>query len=124
MRTHDWKKIKYLQDDDYVVCGYIRKDKHMSSLTLAQYDAGGILQYKGHVTLGVGGQAFQKILEQPRAIRPPVAYPAGHGNEDAVWILPALVCKVEYMEKSKNGSLRQPVFRGLREDKRPEKCIE
>ena len=48
-RTHDWKKIKYLQDDD---CGYIRKDKHMSSLILAQYDKAGVLQYKGHVTLG------------------------------------------------------------------------
>lgn len=123
-KTHDWKKIKYLQDDDYVVCGYIRKDKHMSSLILAQYDAGGILQYKAHVTLGAGGQPFQKILEQPRAIRPPVAYPASRGHEDIVWIFPALVCKVEYMEKTQKGSLRQPVFRGLREDKQPEECIE
>lgn len=31
-KTHDWKIIKYLRDDDYVVCGYIR-NKHMARQT-------------------------------------------------------------------------------------------
>ena len=41
-----------------------------------------------------------------------------------VWIQPILVCTVEYMMKTESGSLRQPVFKGLREDKLPEACIE
>lgn len=123
-RTDAWRKIKYLLDEDYVIAGYIRKEEHMNSIVLAQYDASGTLKYKGHVTLGVSGKPFQKIKEQPRAIRPPVEYPAGHGNEDATWIAPSLVCTVEYMQKSDKGGLRQPVFKGLREDKRPEECKE
>lgn len=124
-RTKDWKKVKYMLDDDYVICGYIRKKGHMTSLILAQYDKEKVLRYKGHVTLGVGGADFRRILKQPFTMQPPVPFPPGHGNEEAaVWLYPALVCKVAYMEKSKNGSLRQPVFRGLRDDKKPEDCVE
>jgi len=28
----------------------------------------------------------------------------------------------EYMHKTKNGGMRQPVFKGLRDDKAPEEC--
>jgi len=34
-----------------------------------------------------------------------------------------LVCTVKYMEKTKDGKLRQPVFKGLRLDKQPQECI-
>ncbi|MBC8157663.1 DNA ligase, partial [Armatimonadetes bacterium] len=44
------------------------------------------------------------------------------GNEQAVWLEPLLVCKVKFMMKTANGSLRQPVFKGLRDDKLPEDC--
>ncbi|MBU5307961.1 hypothetical protein KQI18_09200 [Clostridioides mangenotii] len=44
--------------------------------------------------------------------------PSGSNNEDEVWIEPTLVCIVEYMQNDK-GSLRQPVLKGIREDKLP-----
>lgn len=65
-------------------------------------------------TLGVGGKPFQRILEQPRAIHPPLEAPPVHGNEDAVWLAPTLVCTVEFMERTKSGGMRQPIFKGLR----------
>ena len=46
------------------------------------------------------------------------------GNENTIWVRPELVCTVKYMMKTESGSLRQPVFKGLREDKRPEECGE
>ena len=124
-RTKTWLKMKNLMDDDYVVCGWIPKDNHMTSIVLGQY-SGGKLVYKGHVTLGVGGAAFAKIKAQTRTLYPPFAepVPAGHGNEDARWVEPRLVCVVEFMHRTKNGGMRQPVFKGLREDKRPEECVE
>ena len=124
-RTKSWLKMKNLMDDDFVVCGWIPKDNHRTSIVLGQYD-GGKLVYKGHVTLGVGGAAFAKIQAQTRALRPPFdgPVPAGHGNEDARWVEPRLVCVVEFMHRTKNGGMRQPVFKGLREDKQPEECIE
>ena len=122
-RTKSWLKMKNLMDDDFVVCGWIPKDNHMTSIVLGQYD-GGKLVYKGHVTLGVGGAAFAKIQAQTRALRPPFdePVPAGHGNEDARWVEPRLVCVVEFMHRTKNGGMRQPVFKGLREDKLPKDC--
>jgi bifunctional non-homologous end joining protein LigD len=44
-------------------------------------------------------------------------------NEDAVWLEPALVCTVEYIPNDR-VSLRQPVLKGIREDKLPNGCRE
>ncbi len=120
-KTKDWIKIKYLQDEDFVVCGYIRKANHMTSIVLGQYRDGQLL-YKGHVTLGVGGENFRRIREQPPLPTPPFAVPSG--NEQAVWVEPKLVCTVQYMMKTEGGGMRQSVFKGLRLDKEPEECIE
>ncbi|RGG22749.1 hypothetical protein DWY44_06495 [Ruminococcus sp. AF25-19] len=43
-----------------------------------------------------------------------------NGNEDVVWVKPELVCTVKYMMKTENGGMRQPVFKGFRNDKSPE----
>ena len=121
-RTKDWIKIKCMEDDDFIVCGYIKKDNHMTSLALGKY-RNGELVYKGHVTLGVGGKPFQQIAELPRAIRAPFT-DTPRGSEDAIWVAPMLVCTVEYMHKTQHGGMRQPVFKGLRMDKTPEECVE
>ena len=44
------------------------------------------------------------------------------GNEEAIWISPYLVGTVKFMEYTETGGLRQPVFKGFREDKKPEQC--
>lgn len=120
-RTKDWIKIKYLQNDDFVVLGYVPKENSMNSIILGQY-RNGRLVYKGHVTLGVGGEPFRRIKALDKIICPFSAIPKG--NENAVWVKPELVCTVKYMMKTESGGMRQPVFKGLREDKPPEECIE
>ena len=119
-RTKDWIKIKNLKDEDYVVCGYIYKDNHMISIVLGQYDDAQLI-YKGHVTLGVGGDNFRIIKSTAKIDKPAFQPPAG--NEDAVWITPSLVCTVKFMDYTSNGGMRQPVFKGLRYDKSPKDCI-
>lgn len=120
-RTKDWIKIKYLQDDDFVVLGYVPKENSMNSIILGQY-SNGQLVYKGHVTLGVGGEPFRKIKTLNKTDCPFSEIPKG--NENAVWVTPELVCTVKYMMKTESGGMRQPVFKGLREDKSPEECID
>ena len=120
-RTKDWIKCKNLKDSDYVVCGYIPKENHMTSIVLGQYRDGQLV-YKGHVTLGVGGESFRKIRELPKTDHPPMDVP--DGNENGVWVRPQLVCTVKYMMKTESGGLRQPVFKGLRTDKQPKECLE
>lgn len=113
-RTKDWIKIKYLKDDDFVACGYINKAHGATSIVLGQYENGGLV-YKGHVTLGVSGEAYRALVAAKKTTEPPMPVPAGH--EKAVWLLPKLVCTVRYMEKTAAGTLRQPVFKGWRRDK-------
>ncbi|MBQ3211886.1 MAG: non-homologous end-joining DNA ligase [Oscillospiraceae bacterium] len=118
-RTKDWIKIKFLKDDDFVVCGYIRKSGSVTSLVLGQYE-NGMLAYKGHVTLGVSNDVLHQLMASVQRPEPPMPVPSGH--EKAVWLEPELVCSVRYMERTASGALRQPVFKGLRPDKQPEEC--
>lgn len=114
-RTKDWIKIKNLQDDDFVVCGYVDKGNGVS-VVLGQYD-GDQLTYKGHVTLGILRDDFLIMTQIPRT------EPIFQDREgDTTWLKPELVCAVRYMEKTTSGMLRQPVFKGLRDDKTPSDC--
>ena len=112
-------------DDDFVVCGYIDKGEHLTSIVLGQYREKKLV-YKGHVTRGVSGEAFSAISSQPIIGKPPFASSdlSSHGNEKAVWVEPSLVCTVEFMHRTKSGGMRQPVFKGLRWDKTPLECVE
>ena len=115
-RTKDWIKFKFLQDMDFVVCGYIEKEKGINSIILGQYK-GNELIYKGHVTLGVRHKDLMRcetMDHSPFALTPP-------GNENAVWLKPRMVCVVQFMPNEK-GMLRQPVFKGFRDDKEPLEC--
>ncbi|MGH4138338.1 RNA ligase family protein [Clostridium sp.] len=120
-RTKDWIKIKNLQDDDFVVCGYILKGVGIISIVLGQYSNKELL-YKGHVTLGISTGDFQLIKSTPE-INTHSFNDLPSGNNNVVWIEPSLVCIVKYMMKTANGSLRQPIFKGLRADKSPKDCI-
>jgi DNA ligase D-like protein (predicted ligase) len=115
-RTKEWIKFKYLADQDFVVCGYIRKEKGITSIILGQYE-GNELIYKGHVTFGVKYGDLKKL--ETTDIPPFPSIPPG--NENAIWLKPSLVCTVQYMPNDK-GTLRQPVFKGFREDKLPSEC--
>ena len=122
-RTKDWIKIKYLKDDDYIVCGYIIKSPSITSLVLGQYQNKELI-YKGHVTMGISKDDFIIISNQEKLSEAPFAvYPQKSGNDRAIWISPELVCGVKYMEKTEKGGLRQPVYKGLRYDKKAQECI-
>ena len=109
-RSKDWIKFKRMSDEDFVVVGYVPKGKHIYSLVIAKYK-GDILVYKGHVTAGVTKEtvdSLEVINQNPFSIIPMM-------KEDVVWVKPNRVCIVEYMPNL-NQALRQPVFKGLRDD--------
>lgn len=118
-RTKEWIKCKHMMDDEFCIVGYCSKDKGMVSLVLAQYEQQKLC-YKGHVTMGVSlpylREHAKKVKDMPFSILP-------KGNEDAIWISPFLVGTVKFMEYTQQGGLRQPVFKGFREDKLPRECI-
>ena len=102
-----------------MVCGYIYKDHHMISLILGQYDVD-TLMYKGHVPLSTRGASFKQIQALPAVES--LFHLAPEGSKHSYWVKPVLVCTVQYADKTSSGSMLQPVFKGLREDKLPEDC--
>ncbi len=113
-KTKDWIKFKRMTDEEFIVAGYIPKGGRTFSLVLAKYRLGSLV-YKGHVTSGVTGDTVTELEEtgeNPFRMLPT-------GNESAVWVEPSRVCVVEYMPNTLQ-SLRQPVFKGFRDDIFPE----
>lgn len=120
-RTKEWIKCKNLLDDDFIIVGYIDKGKGVLSLILAQYSKNKVLVYKGHVTMGA---SFKYIKENSKKSNECPFESVPIGNDDAIWIQPHLVGIVKFMEYTSNNGLRQPIFKGFRNDKNPTDCIE
>ena len=107
-------------DDDFVVCGYYIKSGNLVSVILGSYAVGGLV-YQGHVAIGISRRDFERF-QAVKAVKKVEHYVDFPDFEGAAWLAPRYVCKIEYMERTKNGGLRQPVFKGLRDDKAPENC--
>lgn len=119
--TKDWIKCKALMDEDFVVCGFYQKDGRVASVILGSFDADQLV-YRGHVVMGVSREDYKRMLAAESAAKQKYcgAFP---DFEDAAWLEPILVCTVKFMEYTLGGGLRQPVFKGLRDDKAPEECV-
>jgi len=123
-RTKEWKKIKNQLDDDCVICGYFYSiDGKVASLVLGQYGQDGELLYKGRVTLGVKTHDFQIISNQEESDGPPFASSPPKQVKNAVWLKPELVCTIRFIEYTADGGFRQPVYKGLRPDKRAREAV-
>lgn len=116
--TKDWIKCKAMLDEDFIICGYYFKEKNMVSVILGAF-MDGVIVYQSHVAMSMSRHDFEIISGLGKTGQ----YPGFPDFERAVWVEPELVCCVEFMERTSGGGLRQPVFRGLRDDKAPEECI-
>ena len=119
-RSKDWIKCKNLQDDDYVVCGFIPKEERTISVVLGRYD-GDQLVYRGQVAMGGTGDDYRIMATHRRAAIPPLG-PMPEGKTETVWLAPDLVCTVRNMNMPQDG-MRQPVFKGFRMDKDAAECV-
>ncbi len=115
-RTSDWIKIKVMQDEDLLVLGYQPdEDGKVKDLILGYYDEKGELKCRGKVYLGVS-KAEQKIIAE-FAKKNTVKRPWFGQYKNAIWLKPQLVGTAHFMHETESGGMRQPVWKGLREDK-------
>ncbi len=125
-RFEDWVKIKTERDDEFVVVGWERKrrSRTLGSLILAAYE-GDELKLRGKVGSGLDDATQDQLLELLRSIEVDEC-PAGGELERAPmerhFVEPRYVVSVRYLGWSDSGSLRFPVFRGLRSDVDPQDC--
>jgi bifunctional non-homologous end joining protein LigD len=62
------------------------------------------------------------FVEEPEYNKPSRFRP-NPPKADVVWVKPKLVCEVSYRELTKDGAVRHPSFKGLREDKKPKEVV-
>ena len=114
-RTHDWVKIKVMQDEDLFVCGYQPDENgNVKDLILGYYDDNDKLQCRGKVYLGVS-ESDRKITGE-FAKKNTVKRPWFEKYKNAVWLKPELIGTAHFMNETENGGMRQPVWKGLRTD--------
>jgi bifunctional non-homologous end joining protein LigD len=124
-RSRDWLKIKTVHRQEFVIGGFTKPRggrKFFGSLLIGVYK-NNALQYVGHVGGGFNAQLLEDVYKKlkplickqcPFATQP-------DSNTPATWVKPSLVCEVSFAEWTKDGILRQPIFRGMRTDKKARK---
>ncbi|MFD7310459.1 non-homologous end-joining DNA ligase [Promicromonospora sp. NPDC059942] len=125
-RTRDWIKIKHARTQEVVVGGWRpgqgRRATTVGSLLLGVGDAEGRLHYVGRVGTGFSHRDLDDLHDRlgriARETTPFHDIPRADAR-DAHWVTPTLVGEVEFAEWTRDGRLRQPRWRGRREDKDP-----
>ena len=136
-RTGAWRKLRNRLRQELVIGGWLEGEGgragRVGALLLGDRDEPGApLRYAGRVGSGLSEAQLDDLLERLTALRrrrSPFAPPADRAGgrspvpRGARWVEPLLVADVEYSERTREGILRQSVFKGLRDDKPPEEVV-
>src|SRR5207247_8137146 len=126
-RSRDWLKIKCERRQEFVIGGYTTPQgtrAHFGALHLGLYEDGR-LDYVSNVGTSCDDRTLELVSENLRPLARATSpfdrgTPSGRGHH---WVEPRLVCEVRFTEWTRDGGIRHPAFLGLREDKRPERCV-
>jgi bifunctional non-homologous end joining protein LigD len=125
-RSADWVKVKNIRMQEVVVGGWRPGKGHRSGgvgslLVGIPTDQG--LVYAGHVGTGFSDAMLADLGSQlASTVRAtsPFSEPLPPADaRDAVFVSPSLVGEVAFAEWTRDGRLRHPVWRGVRDDKAP-----
>jgi bifunctional non-homologous end joining protein LigD len=121
-RSADWLKIKTHMRQEAVIGGFTQprgSREKLGALVLGVYE-GDELKYIGHTGGGFNDHSLNAVYAKlkPLAVREsPFADPP-KTNAPVTWVRPSLVAEVSFSEWTEDGSMRQPIFQGLRPDKK------
>jgi bifunctional non-homologous end joining protein LigD len=129
-RSDCWLKVKHIRRTSAVIAGWKPGEGgragRIGSLLLGVQGPKG-LEYAGHVGTGFTAATLKMLgdkLEPLRRDDSPFATPVPRMYaKDAVWVEPELVAEVDYTEWTKDGRLRHPSYKGLRDDYDPKDVV-
>lgn len=120
-RSRSWLKVKVHREDEFVIVGYTApagSRSYFGALLLGAYEQGR-LHYAGKVgtgfdrnTLAALHRRFQPLVSRKTALVDPPR------ERDVTYLRPQLIAQIAYQELTADRRLRQPVYLGLRDDKR------
>lgn len=120
-RDKNWLKIKCTHSQEFIIGGFIESNcrNYFRSLMLGTFNKNHELIYHGKVGSGFTQASLEEIYSQLLKYtteRTPFARLPDE-NKNAIWVKPLLVAQIEFTEWTKQGTLRHPVFKGMRIDK-------
>jgi DNA ligase D-like protein (predicted ligase) len=122
-RSPFWLKVKAVKSDDFVVIGWTGQ-KPFDALVVGYHEDGRLLPC-GTVGGGYDDEAMQFLRERLMELSseespldpPPIMLRPVH------WVRPELVVSIRYSEWSPDGTLRFPIFNGLRPEVHPSEAV-
>lgn len=106
-RTDDFIKIKNLHIDDFYIGGYEKKKNGIISLALGNYKENNFC-FVGKVSITKNKDIYNTIIKEKKDKNH-----FSNFNEKINYIKPTIKCRIEYLEKTKNGLLRHPKYKGI-----------
>ena len=137
-RSGAWQKIKLVNEQEFVIGGFTepKGSRCCFGAILVGYYEKGALVFASKVGTGFNNESLQKLHKKFLSLKidrcPFTNVPTGRRGQSGLspaemrrctWIKPELVCQVRFSEWTADGGLRQPVFLGLREDKKPTEVV-
>jgi bifunctional non-homologous end joining protein LigD len=129
-RSDCWLKVKHIHRTSAVIAGWKPGEGgragRIGSLLLGVQGPKG-LEYAGHVGTGFNAATLTMLSELLEPLRredsPFVNEVPRIYAKDAIWVEPRLVVEVDYGEWTKDGRLRHPSYKGLRDDYDPKDVV-
>jgi bifunctional non-homologous end joining protein LigD len=139
-RSGVWIKLKCVNEQEFVIGGFTPPQgarKHFGAVLVGYYENKRFL-FAGKVGTGFDTKSLasmhKKFMNEKRENCPFADLPSKQGGQWVLgitpsmmrkiqWVNPVFVCQVRFAEWTRDGKLRQPVFLGLREDKKPKEVV-
>lgn len=119
-RSKDWLKLKSTLQQEMVIGGYTSPQGSRTGIgaIICGYYQDGKLIYAGKVGSGFD-EATLKTLEKKlkKLDRKTSPFKTEPKLKESHWVTPSLVAQIKFMEWTAEGSMRHPVFVGLKIDK-------
>ncbi|MBA2653441.1 MAG: DNA ligase D [Gammaproteobacteria bacterium] len=125
-RTREWLKIKCTHRQEFVIGGYTdpkSSRQYFGALLLGYYNKDKKFIYCGRVGTGFTQLSLQEIahiIKKHEQKKSAFDFFPERVTRDIHWVKPKVVAEIEFLEMTKEGILRHPSFKGLREDKKPQ----